>query len=501
MPFQCLIACRIQDESLLKDFLSYLLPKVTTMREALEYQAQRIRRAKKTGIFGIQSFSLPDSQNLFWVNIGFGNKLLKKFNADVESIDPAYKRGLAAGSFSLGDPKDSADEGNKNNWVVGKNGREADLFLITASDKKEILEENVEELKNAAARFQIQILYSEIGERLEGDIEHFGFNDGASQPEARGYIDENQTLLTKRLIVSGNEGPDSAEFSAPGKLLLWTGQFVFGYPKQSPSHFRNPIEPSEIEKSEFLKNGSFLVFRRLKQKVREFYDETKILYDELINAGNFEDITYDEFLARLVGRYKDGTPVVFDGQNISNSYISNFNFKSATGDFILADATFVPSVEADPSGLKCPMFAHIRKVNPRDVATDQGAETNTATFRVLRRGIPFGKPYNHENPDDPVNSENRGLFFMSYQTSILNQFERLVTRWMNKDSRPEARTGHDILVGQNNEEGENNVRWCMFTNAAGHGKRLETTKPFVIPTGGGYFFCPSLKTLKSIINT
>ena len=44
---------------------------------------------------------------------------------------------------------------------------------------------------------------------------------------------------------------------------------------------------------------------------------------------------------------------------------------------------------ADLDGARCPLAAHIRKVNPRDLATDQGGANDTLTRLFVRRGIPF----------------------------------------------------------------------------------------------------------------
>lgn len=87
--------------------------------------------------------------------------------------------------------------------------------------------------------------------------------------------------------------------------------------------------------------------------------------------------------------------------------------------------TTVPT-PADVSGHLCPRFAHVRKVNPRDLPTDQGgAFHQTLTFQVLRRGITWGDPFpREEGVADPADGQ-RGLLFLCYQTSIRRQFEVL----------------------------------------------------------------------------
>ncbi len=496
-PHQEMMACKLKPDSRFEKFIEVILPMITTMRESFFYREERLYLAKRTNTFGIASFSLPQQQNLFWLNIGLGRQIIMEYFPEVSQLDNSFNLGLSARSFLLGDSKDASAEGNKNNWRFGHGSKEADIFLIASSDKIETLDEETAKLRELIAEHNIELLYSERGERLPDEKEHFGFKDGISQPAIRGLVDTDGTPISRRLIIRGNEGNDTPEYSEPGKLLLWPGQFVFGYPKQSASHFRTPVAPTNIETSPLIKNGSFLVFRRLKQDVAEFQNQTQEMHRELTASQGFETVSYEDFIAKLVGRKKDGTTLLAEGNNPPPDFANDFNFKSDTKGFTLENGQVLDPVKSDPQGSKCPMFAHIRKVNPRDLATDQGAETNTATFRILRRGIPFGKQYNHTSTDDPANKEERGLLFLCYQTSIQNQFELLTNKWMNKEARPETNVGHDILVGQNNEEDSGGVKWCLFT-ANGKAKKLESQKPFVIPTAGGYFFCPSIAALAAI---
>lgn len=133
----------------------------------------------------------------------------------------------------------------------------------------------------------------------------------------------------------------------------------------------------------------------------------------------------------------------------------------------------------DMMGTSCPFGAHIRKVNPR-----AGPKDVVDVPRLLRRGIPFGPPYD----DDP--SAERGLAFISFQTSIRNQLEFLTSSWMNSPAKPGPSAGHDLLVGR----------------AIG-GRRMSIPGPhgavdiddggaqWITPTGGGYLFVPGKRAM------
>ncbi|HEX6863816.1 MAG TPA: peroxidase, partial [Thermoanaerobaculia bacterium] len=158
-----------------------------------------------------------------------------------------------------------------------------------------------------------------------------------------------------------------------------------------------------------------------------------------------------------------------------------------------APPRIVSGAPADVSGYVCPRFAHVRKVNPRDLPTDQGgAFHQTLTFQVLRRGITWGDPFpQEEGVADPADGQ-RGLLFLCYQTSIRGQFEILNNKWMNRQNGPQD-GGHDLLVGQSRAGRE-----CLLRTPGGEAS-LKTMADWVIPTGGGYFFAPSISALRSLI--
>lgn len=65
---------------------------------------------------------------------------------------------------------------------------------------------------------------------------------------------------------------------------------------------------------------------------------------------------------------------------------------------------------------KCPYAAHIRKCGPRDDFP------NYEKHLMLRRGIPYGPLTLNNEKGGGVSQHDRGLLFVSYQSSITNGF-------------------------------------------------------------------------------
>jgi Dyp-type peroxidase family len=327
-------------------------------------------------------------------------------------------------------------------------------------------------------------MYEDRGDRLEGDIEHFGFRDGIAQPGVRGRRDEHpDSVVTRRYIPA--DDPLSERFSRPGQPLIWPGQFLFGYPTQDALEGAGPVA---LPPEPWMENGAFLVFRRLRQDVDAF---ERFARDEAARLSSVSGraMTPATLKAWLVGRWPDGTPLVrgpdAPPQTLESDFaVNHFDYADGVpGTSVLLDGgttELVPAAPGDDAALRCPHFAHVRKVNLRDKLTDQGPSAN---FRMLRRGIPYGR----------ANDDDRGLLFVAYMRDV-QQFMTVSTTWMNNTAAPEGH-GHDLLVGQT-------AGARTATRSFADGTSIELRAPanerWVIPTGGGFFFAPARSVLAAL---
>jgi deferrochelatase/peroxidase EfeB len=146
-------------------------------------------------------------------------------------------------------------------------------------------------------------------------------------------------------------------------------------------------------------------------------------------------------------------------------------------------------VAHDPKGVTCPVFAHIRRANPR-VPTSTLKQDQLRLHRIVRRGIPY-----------EIDGA-RGLMFLAYQARIDQQYEVIQRDWINNQSfgGPEEgiiKPGHDVLSVLTDERILNQTleplgRGDAADHPEGRSFMLQRT---IFARGGGYFFAPSLKAL------
>jgi Dyp-type peroxidase family len=218
-------------------------------------------------------------------------------------------------------------------------------------------------------------------------------------------------------------------------------------------------------------NGSFVVLRRLRQDVAGFWRFVR-------GAAGDLDVEPVWLASRLVGRWPGGAPVeLAEDDRPELARANDFGF--------FAD---------DAAGVRCPLAAHIRKVNPRDIPTEQGGANDTLTRLFLRRGIVYGPPVADPPAVRRDDGVDRGLLFVGHMASIVGQFEFIQSTWCNDVAKPEVGAGEDPIIGRPKEG-------TARTIVLRHGPRpvdLRLPRSFVTATGGGYFFAPSLSALAAL---
>ena len=495
--YQQLVALKLGDLAAARNWLRRILPGINTLAEVGHFNAAfRMRRAR----LGRDPIGLIET----WANIAFSHAGIAALTSEQEADgvpDEAFKEGLPARAGVLGDAPPPGKSDPTAGWVMGGSGNVPDILLIVASD-------DLDELAKAVARLRPagtdgpgapQIIWQEKGQTrtdLPGH-EHFGFKDGLSQPGVRGRVSASASgFLTPRLLAA-SPLPDM-EFAAPGQPLVWPGEFVFGYPFGDKSTGA-PVTPPPLNPP-WLKNGSLLVFRRLRQDVAGFNQFLRATAAQLTQAPDFAGMTADRLGALIVGRWPSGAPIM-RAPTADNPVLGQCPL--ANNDFLYAVDTpppelkpqqppaslSFPTASEDADGFICPHAAHIRKVNPRDQDSDKGTKFDTLTRRILRRGIPYGAPAANPLVDDGV---DRGLHFLCYQTSIIEQFELLQTDWANNFNNPKP-GGLDLIIGQTPGQ----PRSFELDTASGGSTTLSAPPlAFVVATGGGYFFAPSISALR-----
>jgi Dyp-type peroxidase family len=415
--------------------------------------------------------------------------------AAAKKANPAHDGGLVTGfylsaagySFLGRDPKKFADKGFRKgmkdrsdydgplilkfkNWdpapAAWEQGFRGEIHaLVTLADDK--VDGNITRLLNTVELVKAElagigtVTHVQDGRALRRPIpgqpgrfepiEHFGYFDGISQPLF------SKADLAKYDADQGH--PRAAGEWDPGAsldLVLAADPFA-----TAPDAY-----------------GSFLVYRKLEQDYAQFETRVKALAQAIPANADLAG-------AYIVGRFKDGTPVSerdtpSPGADVGNAFMHS----------------------KDEEGFRCPRAAHIRKANPRGTTPATSLKEERGR-RIVRRGIPYGKPH----PDigcDPAEYEShndgpRGLVFMCFQASIHAHFEFIQRVWIDNREFPKGvlspnNTGDDPLIGQDPGEPQ---KWPRKWNDPASDRRPFNVEAAVTLKGGEYFFAPSRSFLAS----
>ena len=403
------------------------------------------------------------------VNLAFTNDGLDQLiGVGRPRLGPAFEKG-ADHQDTIGNLNDPSPA----TWLPGFTADRIDgVFLITGPNPSYVTHHSNELLGLLGGA--IRVVYSEMGHVRPGaqrGHEHFGFLDGVSQPGIRGLTPESNPIYR----------PDQG---LPGQDLVWPGEFVFGYPGQHPN---DPVTagPSPPMAAPWMKNGSFMVFRRLEQKVPEF---RRLVAERAARLGMDREL----LAARMVGRWKSGAPLELAPLRDNPALGADAN---RNNDFAYGD---------DPVQRRCPYAAHIRKTYPRD---DAGSEAEAQRHRIIRAGIPFGPEV---EPGETMTRRSRGLMFVCYQTSIERQFEFIQRNFANNPGFVGGKTrpgggavapGFDPIIGQAPGNADREMDEPYPNYPAGNRRTtLDMPNQFVVLTAAAYFFMPSITALRTVLS-
>jgi Dyp-type peroxidase family len=374
-----------------------------------------------------------------WITAALSYQGLKALGVPQDTLDSfplPFQQGMAARAAELGDVGESAPE----NWEKPLGTPDVHVGLSALSPDAAGLErvlaparEAIEELSGVTALWSLDCY------ALPTETEAFGFRDGISHPAIEG---------------SGIPG------SNPQEQPLKPGEFLLGY--ENERH-----EVSSMPRPEVLgKNGTYVVFRKLHQRVAAFRQYLKE------NSSTPEE---EELLgAKMMGRWQSGAPLALCPMHDDPELGAD---PKRNNDFLFK--------EDDPQGLKTPPGSHIRRMNPRD----SDISGFMRFHRMIRRGTSYGPVLAPGVIED--DGAERGLAFVFIGASLERQFEFVQQEWINKGQffhgPPDVK---DPIAGANDGSGLFTIPQQPIR------RRLQGLPAFVVTRGGEYFFAPGLRALR-----
>jgi deferrochelatase/peroxidase EfeB len=383
------------------------------------------------------------------------------------------------------------------------------MWTIHALDSRDAIDRAATQLEAAwkrsgaftvTARLDGATLDTYTHDPADRDTVHFGYRDSISQP---------------RFVVDGEYAgrADSQPIASVGSVLL--GRIHTDGAADVPAeHYRTsfpgvawqmPEATEGFRRIELGVNGCFNAFRVLEQDVHEFEqfletaaDQINEELDRRRNAGEPAgpaDIVWDKerVAAKLMGRWRNGVPLSLSHWTKGVSSESTFPGPGSPPPMdpeTLNDFDYPDNVAEldDFSGVHCPMGSHIRRANPRGARIVQRSANYTRP--LVRRGMPYGPPY---DPAQPHDGHRRGLLGNFMCASLVAQYEAVMYDWINLGLQDPRVTGtNDPIIGANDP---NTSRFEIPLPDAepvvltGFGRFTETA-------GAIYLFCPSVSALR-----
>src|SRR5271156_1359101 len=283
---------------------------------------------------------------------------------------------------------------------------------------------------------------------------HFGYTDGISMTTIQGGPERYK--------------PDHQQPCEPWLFVLL---------EEAENYF--VPEPRELGL-----NGSFAVFKKIRTDVVGF---------ENFLQSKKDQIDPELLAAKMCGRWRNGVPLALSPEidspagGITPEQMNNYEYVNADG-------------SGDPRGLRCPVGAHMRRINPRgQPVTGQGVPGGSNnTHRLIRRGLPYGPVY---DPAQPYDGVARGLLGYFINSNIENQYEFVLSQWVNDSAfagavRLNPKSKDPMIGTQDPAE-------SLFVIPQANGAppiKITGLLSFTTTKAAAYCFLPSITAIKFIAN-
>jgi Dyp-type peroxidase family len=404
-----------------------------------------------------------------------------------------FSRELRDGMVSEHKSRFLGDEGESSpaNWRWGgPNNPAVHVLLLLFADTPARLASSLAQIRTGLGRGGVSELLVLEASSLSR-FEPFGFADGISQPSIEGYHPTASSLHQVK-----------------------AGEFLLGYPNEYGQYTERPLLAAAQDprarlgldregspRHDLGRNGSYLVFRQLRQDVAAFRSTLDALTRR--TDGSPDPEARARLAAKMVGRWPSGASLVIapDADEPAAAQLNEFGYH-----------------HEDPEGLRCPLGSHVRRANPRDSldphpGTERSLRVNHR-HRLLRRGRSYGAPLPGAASDGAASDgaasdgaasdgaasdgaasdgaasdgAERGIFFIALNANISRQFEFVQHSWLLDPHFNGRYAEADPIAGA--ADGN------QFSLAGGPTpERCLGLPRFVSVVGGAYFFLPSLRAL------
>ncbi|CAN7712989.1 cytochrome P450 [Variovorax sp. LjRoot290] len=349
-------------------------------------------------------------------NIAFtyaGLQALQLPETVLDAFPRAFQEGPAKRAARL-DEEDS--DSAPRNWSIGLQAKGEEVHAVVSlhcradanpGRARAELERLITEHELKALHGADKELYSRSARSLGDHRVHFGYRDGIAQPRIAGTYE----------LTPGGPMPNAV----PGDFLLGPD-----YVNSRGGRYIGKL-PAELAL-----NATYAAYRVIEQDVAGFENWLR-------DTAKDRDLDPELLAAKLVGRWRDGTPLTNHASPLGGEDAMKAIKAEKLDDF---DYVTPEGTDDDQTGLRCPIGAHTRRVNPRG-----GMVLGVPWGRlVLRRGMPYGPAYD-STADDSARAVPRGLVGMFMCGDLESQFEFLLSVWGRQDlSSPGLRGTQDPFI-------------------------------------------------------